>query len=618
MVQQIMRKGFIRSQDLSREGLARIQRFLRWIFRNSGFLWRGLLAWLIGLLIFFSDDLTTLDTRLKLRGNQDPTDNIALITLGVEDLASHKAPSQHLSGSEFTEVSEVSDRAFWNEALWEKLLLTVLNQNPKAVVVTFFFSENIRFQDLTNEQKRIFSDSRIIWASADAREKPWSFASGEIHRDQDGIIRRFPEQGEFQSLAEKVTHIPIGNSDLLINYRGDQRAYLDFSLNEALKSAPIHPFEGRFVFIGPKATSSSKYLTPLGPSSRHLIHASMADHLLNHRTITRIQSGWYLGLITLAVLFTLWIMNRIPPTIALVLLAWTATVWTALSIYIFDTFYFWLPISSVLSMMLSSYVFLLGYQANQSERKNFQLQQEQKYLHELEQLKNNFVSLISHDLKTPIAKIQAILDRITLRDLTSDKELSEDLSSLRQSNDELNRYIQSILQVLRVESRAFRLDIGVHDLNEVILEVHKQLVPLAKGKDIKIEFALEPIFSIEFDRTLIREVIVNILDNAIKYSPRLSQILISSTEVDGMVKVTIKDNGTGITEQELPTIWAKFTRGKDQELRTKGSGLGLYLVKFFIELHGGQVFAQSQFGKGTTLGFSLPVEQNLKQDIEKG
>ena len=122
---------------------------------------------------------------------------------------------------------------------------------------------------------------------------------------------------------------------------------------------------------------------------------------------------------------------------------------------------------------------------------------------------------------------------------------------------------------------------------------------------------MEPIFSIEFDRTLIREVLINILDNAIKYSPRLSTIIITSMEMETQVHVHVTDNGPGISTEELPLIWSKFMRGKDQELRTKGSGLGLYLVKFFIDLHGGHVFAESQKGRGTQIGFSLPVEQTI-------
>jgi signal transduction histidine kinase len=301
------------------------------------------------------------------------------------------------------------------------------------------------------------------------------------------------------------------------------------------------------------------------------------------------------------------VMSQYPQNVALVILIWISTLWTALSIWVFDSLYFWLPIGSAIGTIGVTYFLLLGYQTNKIERKHYQLQKEQKYLHELEQLKNNFVSLISHDLKTPIAKIQAILDRLMLRE--SSGELQADLKSLRQSNEELNRYIQSVLRMLRVESRDFKLHIEAADINEIIQDVHKQLEPLAQEKNIFISMNLEPLFSSEFDQTLIREVMVNVVENAIKYTPAGGTIQISSVEDKDKTLVQVQDTGEGIEEAEMENIWGKFVRGKKQDLKTKGTGLGLYLVKFFIELHGGEVWLESKIGAGTKVSFNLPVEQ---------
>ncbi|MGZ5279582.1 MAG: sensor histidine kinase, partial [Pseudobdellovibrionaceae bacterium] len=221
-------------------------------------------------------------------------------------------------------------------------------------------------------------------------------------------------------------------------------------------------------------------------------------------------------------------------------------------------------------------------------------------------LKNNFVSLISHDLKTPIAKIQAIVDRL-LND-TGTMAFNGDLKSLRLSSDELNRYIQSILKVLRVESRDFQLNKEVGDINETIQEAIDQLTPLANEKQIRIQATLEPMFSIEADFTLMREVLINLLENAIKYTPVNGSIQISSHEVGSKIWIEVQDTGEGIPANEVANVWGKFVRGKDQDLKTKGTGLGLYLVKYFIELHGGEVFLESAIGKGTKVSFSLPLE----------
>jgi signal transduction histidine kinase len=338
----------------------------------------------------------------------------------------------------------------------------------------------------------------------------------------------------------------------------------------------------------------------------------MIDHLKNGRSIYHVHLFWYALILGILMIMVTFVMSEYPQNVALIILVWISTLWSALSIWVFDSFFFWIPISSAIGTIGMTYFLLLGYQTNKIERKHYRLQQEQKYLQDLEQLKNNFVSLISHDLKTPIAKIQAILDRLMIREHSP--ELQADLRSLRQSNEELNRYIQSVLKMLRVESRDFKLYIEVSDINEVIQEVYKQLIPLAQEKNIFISMNLEPLFSTEFDQTLIREVVVNLVENAIKYTPNNGTIHLATKEDHNYIMVTVQDTGEGISETELENIWGKFVRGKNQDLKTKGTGLGLYLVKFFIELHGGEVWIESKIGTGTLVKFTIPVEQKASGD----
>jgi signal transduction histidine kinase len=164
--------------------------------------------------------------------------------------------------------------------------------------------------------------------------------------------------------------------------------------------------------------------------------------------------------------------------------------------------------------------------------------------------------------------------------------------------------------MLRVESRDFRLHLEIGEINDVIQDAWAQLAPLASAKQLQVTLELEPMFSMEFDRTLIREVLINILDNSIKYCPAGRRIHIRSSENAAHVRVEVTDSGPGIPALELDQIWGKFVRGKGQDMKTKGSGLGLYLVKFFIELHGGKVFIESELGQGTKIGFALPLALN--------
>jgi signal transduction histidine kinase len=256
---------------------------------------------------------------------------------------------------------------------------------------------------------------------------------------------------------------------------------------------------------------------------------------------------------------------------------------------------------------VATWIIFLGYQANKMERKNYELEQERRSLKELEQLKNNFVSLISHDLKTPIAKIQSVTDRLQRNSQAMD-QFGLEIKSLANSSQELNKYIQSILRVLRVESSEFQLSKEVHDLNLAIEEAVSIVRPLAEEKNIKIQTELEPLYTMEMDYVLIKEVMVNLIENAVKYSPESSSpIVVKSYEDGDFVHVEVLDHGTGISVEDQNTIFGKFVRGKDQNLKTKGSGLGLYLVKYFIELHGGTIHLESQLGAGTKVHFKLPL-----------
>ncbi|MBC7456915.1 MAG: HAMP domain-containing histidine kinase, partial [Bdellovibrionaceae bacterium] len=189
-------------------------------------------------------------------------------------------------------------------------------------------------------------------------------------------------------------------------------------------------------------------------------------------------------------------------------------------------------------------------------------------------------------------------------------DTKDDLNNLKDYSEELNRYIQSILKLLRVESKEFKIYKETADLNGVIENVVDRLKPLATAKNIDLQLNLEPMFLIEFDVTLMTEVILNLIENAIKYTASNGVINIHTTETDFDVRVEVQDTGEGISHEDLEHIWKKFSRGKNQDLKTKGSGLGLYLAKYFIELHGGKISVKSELGKGTVFYIRLPIETN--------
>ncbi|MGZ3768062.1 MAG: ATP-binding protein [Bdellovibrio sp.] len=620
MLQRVQRSSFQYSKT-------RLEVMLRYMSRRRGFWLRCLLCWAIGCLALSNDEINSYDRRFQLRGDQKTSSQIVLITIRQSDFATiYNSRTNFLNN--MSEVTDITDSFFWNKQIWSELLLRILKQNPKSIGITLYFGDNIGTIKLSQEEKNLFFDPRIVWASTTnsleriltplfANRDQSNLGSNEIRRDEDGVVRRiFQQRTDMPHMVEKITgrKFPSSTAGLPINFRGSNKVFNQYSLSEILfDEIPANAFSGKIIIIGAETSSSPVYMTPIGTLSRTEILGHVADTLMGNRWIKRLSFWWYATGFFILMILAVSLITTYPQSVALFFIIWIATLLAALSAWVFDTFYFWSPALSPFILLGASWIIFIGYQATKIEKQNFRLQQEQKYLQELEQLKNNFVSLISHDLKTPIAKIQAIVDRLLTQHHQA--ELGQDLRSLRLFSDELNRYIQSILKLLRVESRDFKINTDVGDINEVIEEALQHLRPLASEKSIQIHTTLEPMFSLEFDMTLIKEVIINLIENAIKYTPLGGQIEVTSFESEDFVHVMIKDTGEGIRPEDMDKVWGKFTRGSDQDLKTKGTGLGLYLVKYFIELHGGKVKMESILGQGTTVTFTLPLDTESVKEV---
>lgn len=568
--------------------------WIRYLFLRKGYFLRLLLCWGVGFLSLTQDELNTFDTRLNIRGNQSIPNDIIIIEIPPQDL-----DQIHL----IKELNYSNDNFFWNKTYWSKILETLKSADPQKLVVAFHFEKSLSFISKSNE---LFFNEKTTWL-----DKKFSFLN-----DDDGVVRKINlnntennESGYLFFHSILPNHVQnLKNKFQKINYRGNENSFHRISIDKILESKyNLDNLKNKIIILGPISSLDQKILTPIGYQNQTTIIAHIIDNLLHSRWIKRLPDFWYLIELGLILLFAAFIITHYPQTVALIFLLWLGTLMAALSAWLFDGFYFWTPAVSPLILIATAWIILVGYIATKIEQQNWLLQQEQKYFQELEQLKNNFVSLISHDLKTPIAKIQAIVDRLIYQNQPN-TELTSDLKVLRQSSDELNKYVQSVLKVLRVESRDFKINKEVTDINILIEEALTQLKTLAEEKMIQMDVKLEPMFSIEVDITLIKEVIINLIENAIKYTPNQGLIKIRSFEVDDKVFVSIHDNGEGINQEEVDTVWQKFVRGKNQDLKTKGTGLGLYLVRYFIELHGGRVKMESKVSEGTKVEFYLPLD----------
>jgi signal transduction histidine kinase len=269
---------------------------------------------------------------------------------------------------------------------------------------------------------------------------------------------------------------------------------------------------------------------------------------------------------------------------------------------------YWVNIAHSLVIACVSYYLVIPYRLVDEYRKRWHYQEKSELMAQLEQLKSNFLSLVSHDLKTPLARIQGNAELALSGGGGSGEAAKRSLDAIIHTTEDLSQYVETVLDITRIESSKMPLQKASKDINAIVREVVEKKRVLAEEKNIDIKTALEPLFSIKFDVKLIKQVIANLVENAIKYSPPGTTITVSSKEDNDFVRVSVADEGPGIAPDEQEKIFGKFYRVKNQETdQVKGSGLGLYLVKYFAELHGGTVELTSEVGRGSTFTVSLPV-----------
>jgi len=224
---------------------------------------------------------------------------------------------------------------------------------------------------------------------------------------------------------------------------------------------------------------------------------------------------------------------------------------------------------------------------------------------ETERLRNSLLSSVSHDLRTPLATITGaattILESGSRLDAQTRQEL---LESVREEADRLNRLVQNLLEMTRLESGALQLRREWHPVEEVIgaalSRVGKQLGDRRVDTSVPPDLPLVPI-----DDVLIEQVLVNLLDNAVKHTPRSSPIRIMATATDQAVTVEIADRGPGLPRGEEDKVFEKFYRGLPGSGR--GVGLGLAISQGIVKAHGGRIWAQNLPEGGVAFLFTLPL-----------
>lgn len=340
------------------------------------------------------------------------------------------------------------------------------------------------------------------------------------------------------------------------------------------------------------------------------MHANMIETLIQNNAPKNIHP-WVQYLITILIsVLTLHIVLTLRPAHGLIILSGAFTAVILFSFILYWLFGLLFQMANPLLAIFLCYYFFIPYRLIIENRRSWEYYQKHQILQQVEELKTNFISMMSHDLKTPIARILGMTDLILKDETSLSSNQREALDTIKQSSDDLLKFINAILQYGRIESANVQLNLQNKDINSLIKEVTKKHEFLAKIKKIQVLQELEPLFPIEVDPELIKQVFSNLLENAIKYSPEETKILITSEEKNNKVIIQFSDQGPGIPSDELSNIFMKFFRSKEAKTSTiKGSGLGLYLAKYFTEIHQGSIFVESSLGKGSTFIVELPLEQ---------
>ncbi len=417
--------------------------------------------------------------------------------------------------------------------------------------------------------------------------------------------------------------------EFLTDYAGPAGTYKTVSMVDILnKKFEPEYFKDKIVFVGrgegefyTNFVRTPYFSGKKADTLRIEVHANIADTVLKGKQINKVYPGdnktkvekahnIYAVVATFILcVFTVWVLFGTTPLMGILIVLIQVFVLLVIGLISLKTRSYVSMIFPLLGVFIGYYL-LVPYRLVNEYRRRWEFEQANKILSEVERMKSNFLSLITHDLKTPIARIQGLAESLLMGQGSKFEDMQKKpLKAIIKNSEELNDFITRILSLSRIETSEVKLNLTSRDLNALAEETVDKFKYMLKDKNIELEKDLEPLFSIKMDDQLIGQVIYNLMDNAVKYSDPGTKIKIKSWEEDQNVNLSVTDNGIGIGKEDLKNMFTKFYRVKDKRKEdVKGSGLGLYLVKYFIELHGGSIKVESKLNEGTTFTFTLPVK----------
>jgi two-component system phosphate regulon sensor histidine kinase PhoR len=228
-------------------------------------------------------------------------------------------------------------------------------------------------------------------------------------------------------------------------------------------------------------------------------------------------------------------------------------------------------------------------------------------LRRLEKIRRDFVANVSHELRTPLASIRAMAETLQDGALRDESVADQFLGTMVTEVQRLTRISEDLLILSDAESRT--PETAPFSLSELMKKVLTRFRPQAEKVSIKLLGRIPPRLKVEANHDQIEQVLVNLVDNAIKYTPSGGRVELAAEPQAHCIAVHVKDTGIGIQSRDLPRIFERFYRvDKARSRQSGGTGLGLSIVKHIVESHGGQLTVASEFNRGSTFTFTLPIE----------
>jgi two-component system phosphate regulon sensor histidine kinase PhoR len=226
-----------------------------------------------------------------------------------------------------------------------------------------------------------------------------------------------------------------------------------------------------------------------------------------------------------------------------------------------------------------------------------------------EEMRDQFVDTATHELRTPLANIKAYAETLALADVIDVEQQKQFLNTINSEASRLARFVDDLLSVSSMELGSMSLNKQVTELGRMLNEVLTKIRPQVIEKGLELEVVLpEKMPEPEIDKDKVSAVLVNLLGNAVKYTPPGGRVTFRVNITDQQIEISIEDTGVGIDEQELPKVFDKFFRSQDPRVQEQtGTGLGLALAQEVVRLHGGRIEVESEINKGSTFTVLLPL-----------